>query len=148
MSTAIREVQHGAVFRDDDVEAREVAGDALQVVEPPAGHEGDENAALTCGADRPPLCGFEDPVSGDGAVIVEISADNFIGPLPCPDCPTVGNPCRVLAMGSAAARRLPYAGLELSMMGVQTLAGAVLAMAFVLAIVCIAFLAIKVQFRG
>ena len=38
--------------RDDDVEARQIAGDAPEIVEPAAGHEDDDDARMAGVADR------------------------------------------------------------------------------------------------
>ena len=51
MATAGRELQYRAVLTDDGVEAAHVAGNAAQVVEPPAGDQDDRDPLLACRAD-------------------------------------------------------------------------------------------------
>ena len=71
MASAGREVEHRAVFRDDDVEAREIAGDPPQIGQPAAGDEDDGDAVLPGLGDRFAHAGIEDAVDSNRPVIVE-----------------------------------------------------------------------------
>jgi hypothetical protein len=64
-------MQDAAVLGDDAVDETQVAGDPAELVENPAGHEQDLDAARPDDGDRVAHVGPDDVVARDGAVVVE-----------------------------------------------------------------------------
>src|SRR5438128_3760688 len=74
---ARREFEHRAIFANDDVKARQVAGDGVEIRQTSSGNEDDNNAAPSDFADGLPHGRIECSVHGDGAVVVECQGGEF-----------------------------------------------------------------------
>jgi hypothetical protein len=65
------ELEHGAILSDDDVEARQVSGGAMEIGQPAPRDQDHHDPVPTRLADRVAYSEVEHAVHGDGAVVVE-----------------------------------------------------------------------------
>ena len=75
----LRELEHRAILGDDDVEAGQVSGDAMEIGQPASRDQNDHDAALARLTDRLADSRIEDAVDGDRAVVVERKGREFHG---------------------------------------------------------------------